>query len=146
MSAPLDPSKLKVLELRQELTARGLDSKGNKPDLIARLSAALSTNPTTPTNSTSQNQPEAVTQPPKQQTTTTLPAQPSATPAQAPPVTPQAPAQPSIEPKEVSVEQQEEPLSIIQLPEAERKKARAERFGIPVQQTDSDKKAHRAER
>lgn len=37
----LDPAKLKVVELRQELTSRGLDAKGNKPVLVKRLKEAL---------------------------------------------------------------------------------------------------------
>ncbi|XP_066970876.1 uncharacterized protein [Macrobrachium rosenbergii] len=37
MSDSLDPSKLKLAELRAELQARGLDSKGNKPVLVERL-------------------------------------------------------------------------------------------------------------
>lgn len=41
MSDIMDPSKLKVAELRAELQARGLDSKGNKPVLVERLRAAL---------------------------------------------------------------------------------------------------------
>ncbi|KAF2356981.1 SAP domain [Trinorchestia longiramus] len=41
MSDSVDPSKLKVAELRAELTARGLDSKGNKPVLVERLREAL---------------------------------------------------------------------------------------------------------
>lgn len=41
MSDPIDPSKLKVAELRAELQARGLDSKGNKPVLVERLREAL---------------------------------------------------------------------------------------------------------
>lgn len=41
MSSILDPAKLKVVELRSELTARGLDSKGNKPALVKRLKEAL---------------------------------------------------------------------------------------------------------
>lgn len=41
MSDSLDPSKLKVAELRAELQARGLDSKGNKPVLVERLREAL---------------------------------------------------------------------------------------------------------
>ncbi|XP_050722479.1 heterogeneous nuclear ribonucleoprotein U-like protein 1 isoform X2 [Eriocheir sinensis] len=41
MSDIADPSKLKVAELRAELQARGLDTKGNKPVLVERLRAAL---------------------------------------------------------------------------------------------------------
>lgn len=35
------PSKLKVTELRAELGARGLDTKGNKAVLVKRLEKAL---------------------------------------------------------------------------------------------------------
>ncbi|KAG0716808.1 Heterogeneous nuclear ribonucleoprotein U-like protein 1 [Chionoecetes opilio] len=41
MSDLMDPSKLKVAELRAELQARDLDSKGNKPVLVERLRVAL---------------------------------------------------------------------------------------------------------
>lgn len=41
MSATLDPTKLKVVELRAELSSRGLDTKGNKPVLVKRLREAL---------------------------------------------------------------------------------------------------------
>lgn len=41
MSSILDPAKLKVVELRSELSARGLDAKGNKPALVKRLKEAL---------------------------------------------------------------------------------------------------------
>lgn len=37
----IDPAKLKVVELRAELSARGLDTKGNKPVLVKRLKDAL---------------------------------------------------------------------------------------------------------
>ncbi|KAJ8981698.1 hypothetical protein NQ317_003419 [Molorchus minor] len=37
----MDPAKLKVADLRTELTARGLDSKGNKAVLVKRLKDAL---------------------------------------------------------------------------------------------------------
>ena len=38
----IDPDKLKVAELRDELKARGLDTKGNKAALVARLKESLS--------------------------------------------------------------------------------------------------------
>lgn len=41
MSAEIDPAKLKVVELRAELSSRGLDTKGNKPVLVKRLKDAL---------------------------------------------------------------------------------------------------------
>lgn len=37
----MDPAKLKVIELRAELQARGLDIKGNKAVLVERLREAL---------------------------------------------------------------------------------------------------------
>lgn len=40
-SATMDPAKLKVVELRAELAARGLDQKGVKAILVSRLQAAL---------------------------------------------------------------------------------------------------------
>ncbi|XP_016404329.1 SAP domain-containing ribonucleoprotein isoform X2 [Sinocyclocheilus rhinocerous] len=41
MAEVLELHKLKLAELKQECTARGLDAKGNKADLIARLQAYL---------------------------------------------------------------------------------------------------------
>ena len=37
----IEPKKLKVAELREELKARGLDAKGNKPQLVKRLEKAI---------------------------------------------------------------------------------------------------------
>lgn len=45
----MDPAKLKVVELRQELASRGLDQKGVKAVLVTRLKEALDAeNPETP--------------------------------------------------------------------------------------------------
>ncbi|KAK2874632.1 hypothetical protein QQF64_003429 [Cirrhinus molitorella] len=41
MAEVVELHKLKLAELKQECTARGLDAKGNKGDLIARLQAYL---------------------------------------------------------------------------------------------------------
>jgi len=41
----LTPAQMKVTELREALTARGLNSKGLKKDLVERLEEALSTTP-----------------------------------------------------------------------------------------------------
>ena len=37
----MEPKKLKVTELREELKARGFDTKGNKLQLVKRLEKAL---------------------------------------------------------------------------------------------------------
>lgn len=39
--SPLEPSKLKVTELKEELENRGLETAGRKAELVARLEAAL---------------------------------------------------------------------------------------------------------
>ena len=41
-AASIDPSKLKVAELKEELEKRGLDTSGKKAELVSRLEDALS--------------------------------------------------------------------------------------------------------
>ena len=41
MSCEMDPAKMKVVELRAELSNRGLDTKGVKAALVKRLKIAL---------------------------------------------------------------------------------------------------------
>ena len=45
----MDVDKLKVAELRTELSKRGLDTKGTKPILLARLKEALTASKTNET-------------------------------------------------------------------------------------------------
>ncbi len=40
----LEPSKMKVTELKEELTKRGLDTSGKTADLVARLEENLEDN------------------------------------------------------------------------------------------------------
>ncbi len=43
-ASDLEPSKMKVAELKEELTKRGLEISGKKADLLARLEEALEDN------------------------------------------------------------------------------------------------------
>ncbi|KAI8351292.1 hypothetical protein B0O80DRAFT_530748 [Mortierella sp. GBAus27b] len=54
----IDPNSLKVTELRAELTARGLSTKGLKKDLVARLEEALATEGTTAAPAESNSEPD----------------------------------------------------------------------------------------
>jgi len=168
MSATIDPTKLKVQELKNELSARGLDTKGNKPDLVARLSAELARSASVPNTSAAPQQttpataispaPTTITQPQTapQQLATQPPSQAPLKPAQvaSTPVEPSPPAQPNTQPIEqapsatpaVVGEVEEEPVYLSQMSDEERKKVRAERFGIPQQHSEAAKKAERAAR
>jgi SAP domain-containing ribonucleoprotein len=151
MSTSLDPSKLKVAELRQELQARGLDTKGNKPDLVERLTAALAAGKVQVQTSA----PEAAngTQTQQPATTTNTESTAVAPPPQQPPrpqdaQTQQQQSQPQQTSQDQSTSPQTEDIDLSQLSEAERRKRRAERFGIPisVSVSEQDKKKLRAER
>jgi hypothetical protein len=172
MSTVADLNKLKVADLKQELTARGLDIKGNKPDLVARLAAALNTSttstPSTPAPSTTvppttvppTTAPPTTAPPttvlPTTQPTTTQPTFQSEELKQAVPTVPVTPAQTAAIANTPALANQDggedaegeegDEVDITQMSDAERKRARAERFGIPLQQTEADKKSQRATR
>ncbi|WVQ72038.1 hypothetical protein IAR50_001582 [Cryptococcus sp. DSM 104548] len=61
----LDPKVLKVAELKEELSKRGLDSKGLKKDLVERLQTAIEeeANPKPPTPPTEDHKDESVKEP-----------------------------------------------------------------------------------
>lgn len=45
-ASDVDPAKMKVAELKEELEKRGLDSTGKKADLVSRLEDALNSSNT----------------------------------------------------------------------------------------------------
>jgi len=158
----IDPSKLKVTELRQELSNRGLDTKGVKSDLISRLSAALNGTPaTTSTKTTEENKPtptatpttQEVPKPAQQQpapsssTTTTS----SSTTTTNTPVIPPTYVEPATVTSKGALTSSSNGTALktsgsIDLSEVDRKKQRAERFGIALKVSEQDKKATRAAR
>jgi len=160
----LDPAKLKVTELRQELTVRGLDPKGNKPDLVARLTSALAEdkdkdnkkepekeqvnngkehaaeNNTTINKTNNDNKPTTI-----QDKIIAVDEKPS----------PQKVASSSLPPppsSSLSSSSTDEPAlkksadDVKELTAIEKKKLRAERFGITFAATEQDKKLERAAR
>ncbi|XP_033215687.1 heterogeneous nuclear ribonucleoprotein U-like protein 2 isoform X2 [Belonocnema kinseyi] len=78
-SQTMDPAKLKVVELRAELSKRGLETKGNKAVLIERLREALDgeagnePNEQVGSSPESENEREKSPEPPKPAETTTRP-------------------------------------------------------------------------
>jgi len=125
-----DVPSLKVTQLRQELTERGLDSKGRKAVLVERLENALreaSSSATTRVNDSFQV---------GEQTSNTSANQPSESSAhvEAGIATDSASVLPSVS------NTSSNPLSV------ENKQARAERFGIPLHESEEAKRKRRAER
>jgi len=165
MASTLDVKNLKVPELRLELTNRGLDAKGNKPDLIVRLTAAIESEKST-TTPTTQVTSQLLSTTPAQ--TVTISQQPIVTPSvitSSPPTSTLSTNQQAQtttatnaqnKPGQVSEnggkeiegeeEGEEQTVDFSEMTDAERKKARAERFGIPLKQTDDEKKKDRASR
>jgi SAP domain-containing ribonucleoprotein len=109
--------KLKVTELRDELSKRGLDTKGVKDDLIQRLAAAIEGD-TGPQEAVEAPAAETAAPEPVQVQVTAAPASVDAAPA---PVTNPAPTE-TTAPKTAGAA----------LTEDEKQKLRAERFGIPA--------------
>jgi SAP domain-containing ribonucleoprotein len=117
--------KKKVTELRDELSSRGLDTKGVKDDLIARLAAAISAEEEAPASppaaegepqlATEAEVPELAIEPPS----SVAPAQPPLAPA----ASAEEPAAAGTAPAAAN-----KPA----LTEAEKTKLRAERFGLPL--------------
>lgn len=186
-SAQIDYNKLKVGDLRQKLEERGLDSKGNKPDLVARLQAADVASATTAVEGDTTTPATPAEAPAAPTATATTPAQPAASPAKGkkaaakpvatpaattptaatpattpapettpapatiptttPTPTPASTSVPAETPTETTQEEQvEEDVDVTQLTDSERKKRRAERFGIELNLTSDDKKKLRKER
>jgi len=164
-----DPSKLKVAELRQALSSRGLDTKGNKPELVARLTASFASDPAqTPSNSTTNPPPNNTTttsqqaqEAPKQSQVATSSSSSALSTTPSPSITSTASSNattsstiPNTEtPLQVATEVKSNghsnPLSgsgSLELTEAEKKKLRAQRFGVPYAPTEKDKKLARSAR
>lgn len=144
-NAPLsvsDIESMKVDELKKQLSARGLDVKGLKKELVSRLVSAVSTqspSSTVPAGQDSQAAPTASSAPSAPAPANGI-AEPASEPAAAATVSEES-APPADTPSESYV-------SPLELSEEDRKKLRAERFGIPLTQStpDAEKKRARAER
>ncbi|KDD76503.1 hypothetical protein H632_c202p0 [Helicosporidium sp. ATCC 50920] len=121
MTTMEDLKKLKVAELRDELTKRDLETKGVKDELIARLWESMSAEQPDASTPAPENAPDPVASPPAEHLAA------STTEADVP-----APAKAAVEAI---------PAPPVKLSEADKSKLRAERFGLPVAEGAKDKPA-----
>ena len=129
----LDPKKLKVQELRDELTQRGLDATGLKADLVGRLEAVLAGGGG---DAGVAPAPAAGAEPAKAE----VPAAEATAPAADPATTATAQPAPTVG------EAGGPPAPATGQSELEKRKARAERFGVPLNTSLEEKKEARAAR
>mmetsp|Transcript_16827 Transcript_16827/g.37741 ORF Transcript_16827/g.37741 Transcript_16827/m.37741 type:complete len:292 (-) Transcript_16827:706-1581(-) len=122
----VDPSKLKVAELQEELKKKNLSTTGKKAELVARLEEALA-NETTAEPEAPAPEPEA----PEPEA-----AEPAADPEPAPEVAETVEEAPAEAAAEAAPAEEAPAVAGPTADEIEQKKrARAERFGIPVVET-----------
>jgi len=149
----INAKKMKVVELREALAERGLDVSGLKAELVERLEAAIAA-PAPEEEEASAEVEEAVTEAATAENTT------EAAPEAAPEAT--TDAADATEPVEKTEEPAAEPVAepvaeVATAPaavkeldafeiEIEKRKKRAEKFGVPFEMTAEDKKKLRAKR
>jgi len=155
MNTPVDPSKLKVAELKTELSSRGLDTKGKKEELVTRLTTALSSDSTKPspaagTSSSSQSNTGTSSSSTAQQgAAASTSSSSSSQPTQQPGGAQQKGDAGAAEGADAAAAADQgtvEEVDLSEMSELERRKRRAEKFGIPFHASEEDRKKQRAER